>query len=190
MRAASAAAGIDSDWVVWDDPRLDWSVYDAVVIRSTWDYHHAPERFLGWCDHVGSVTRLVNPAPVARWNAHKRYLVELARAGVPVVPTGLVERDSDEPLAAVAARHGWDEVVVKPAVGAGAEGAARLRVDDPAAERAFTALRARGEVLVQPYVHEIERSGEVSVVLIAGEVTHAVRKLPADGEFRVQAEYG
>jgi glutathione synthase/RimK-type ligase-like ATP-grasp enzyme len=181
---------VGCEWVVWDDPAVDWGRYEAVVIRSTWDYHRSLGRFLRWCEEVDAVTRLVNPAPLARWNAHKRYLVELADAGVPVVPTELVTGGSGESLAAVADRRGWDEVVLKPAVGAGSVGTSRHRPDDPAAERAFAALAARGDVLVQPFLSEIESRGETSVVVVDGTVTHAVAKVPAAGDFRVQEQYG
>lgn len=176
--------------MVWDDPAVDWASYEAVVIRSTWDYHRSLDRFLRWCDGVEAVTRLVNPASVARWNAHKRYLLDLVAAGVPVVPTELVARGSREPLSAVADRRGWDEVVIKPAVGAGAVDTTRHRADEPAAERALAALTATGDVLVQPFLDEIQSGGETSVVVMDGRVTHAVTKVPATGDFRVQEQYG
>lgn len=184
---------MDCEWVVWDDPTVDWARYEAVVIRSTWDYHRSLTRFLRWCDQVQAATRLVNPVSLARWNAHKRDLGDLAGAGVPVVPTELVTGGSGGPgesLAAVADRRGWDEVVLKPAVGAGSLGTSRHRPDDPAAERAFAALAARGDVLVQPFLSEIESRGETSVVVVDGTVTHAVAKVPAAGDFRVQEQYG
>ena len=100
---SSAAVGLDPDHehivgaltrfgvvpvlVIWDDPEVNWDELTAVVIRSTWDYHRRHSEFLDWADHVDRVTELHNPAPVVHWNTDKRYLADLAGAGVPVVPT-------------------------------------------------------------------------------------------------------
>jgi glutathione synthase/RimK-type ligase-like ATP-grasp enzyme len=190
IRAACATAGVDATWEVWDDPAVDWAAYDRVVIRSPWDYHERVDEFLAWSDRVESVARLVNPAAVLRWNSHKRYLLELEAAGVPIVPTELVTGDRRSALHPIADRRGWPDVVVKPAVSGGAKGTTRHVADDPAGERALAALLAEGDALVQPYLPEIEAHGETSVIVLGGVPTHAVSKRPIDGDFRVQVQYG
>ncbi len=190
IRAACAAAGVDAAWEVWDDPTVDWGAYDRVVIRSPWDYHERLDEFLGWCDRVAADAPLVNPAAVLRWNSHKGYLLDLEADGLPIVPTELVARDAEAPLHVILDRHGWADVVVKPAVSGGAKGTTRHPADDPAGERALAALLRAGDALVQPYLPEIEAHGETSVVVLGGEPTHAVSKRPIAGDFRVQAQYG
>ena len=73
---------------MWDDPAVDWASYDLAVLRSPWDYPRPPGRVrrLGAAGYRGWRTR---PTVVA-WNTDKRYLAELATAGVPVVPTDWV----------------------------------------------------------------------------------------------------
>jgi glutathione synthase/RimK-type ligase-like ATP-grasp enzyme len=186
---AAARLGVDAQWVPWRDPHVDWSAFDVVLIRSTWDYHEAREEFVLWAERVDAVTRLHNPAPIVAWNSHKGYLVDLEKWSVPIVPTTLVRPSSPESVAAVADRHGWSDVVIKPSVGAGALGAGRWRADEPAAERALAAILESGDALVQPYLREIE-SGETSVLVLDGDVTHAVAKVPASGDFRVQLHHG
>ena len=177
----------------WGDPSVDWSSFGAAWIRSTWDYtaHHA--EFLAWAGRVAGLTELWNPAPVVSWNSHKSYLLELARAGVSVVSTVMVAAGDPLDLAQVMARHGWDEVVVKPAVGAGAVGAERVtrdRADEwTAADQAARGAPTEPDRLVQPLVGEVAE-GEVSLVAVQGHVTHAVRKIPAPGDFRVHAHLG
>lgn len=80
-------AGAEAESVYWDDERADWGGYDLAVLRSTWDYSWRAAEFLAWAERCGKATRLANPAEVVRWNADKRYLGDLAEAGVPVVPT-------------------------------------------------------------------------------------------------------
>ncbi|MEJ5254162.1 MAG: hypothetical protein WHS89_02315 [Acidimicrobiales bacterium] len=188
--AALAGVSLHAKWVSWDADAVDWSGYDLVVIRSTWDYHLRLERFLEWCERVEREALLVNPADVVRWNAHKRYLLDLERAGVPVIPTVLVGRGEAQSLSMILDARGWEDVVVKPAVSAGSRGTTRHHLDDPAGERALAALLERGDALVQPYLEEVESRGETSLVLIDGELTHAVAKVPSAGEFRVQPQFG
>lgn len=143
-----------------------------VVLRSTWDYHHALPEFLAWC---AACPQLYNPLPLARWSAHKSYLLDLAAAGVPVVPTAL--RLGDGPtLEDLAANLGWTDVVVKPAVGAASWGARRLRAGE--GEEHLAALAAGRGALIQPYMEEVEAGGERAVVCIDGQITHCVRKSP------------
>jgi glutathione synthase/RimK-type ligase-like ATP-grasp enzyme len=190
LDAAAARAGLTLTWAVWDDPSVDWSAFDAVLVHSTWDYHDAHEQFVAWATHVDSVSVLHNPSSVVSWNAHKGYLLDLEAWGVAVIPTALVARDDPEGMSTLVDRLDWREVVVKPAVSAGAKATGRYRADDPAAERALTSVLADSDALVQPYLDEIEGSGETSLVVIDGEVTHAISKVPAAGDFRVQRHHG
>lgn len=137
------------------------------MVRATWDYTERHEEFLAW---AAAVPRLANPAAVVRWSSHKRYLLDLAADGVPVVPTAVAA--PGEPVVLPGAR----EVVVKPAVGAGSHGAARFT--DPAAAREHAAgLHARGlDVLVQPFLPVVDDEGETALVLVAGRRSHAFTK--------------
>jgi glutathione synthase/RimK-type ligase-like ATP-grasp enzyme len=180
--------GLDAPVIAWDAP-YDWSQADLVVIRSTWDYVHRLDEFLAWIDRVDAATTIVNPAAVLRWNAHKRYLAELALAGLPVVPTRLVERDADfgELYELVA---GATELVVKPAVSASAYGAARGHAGDPRLAQHLLQLVTTGDALVQPLVPSVLTDGEVSLIHLGGELSHAVRKVAKPGDYRVQHEHG
>lgn len=174
---ALADVGLDAAWVVWDDETVDWAAFDVVVIRETWDYPTAVAGFLRWIDDVDAVSLLVNPAPVVRWNHHKRYLLDLAEAGVPVVPTVLLRAGDHD------AARPWPDAVVKPAVGVGGDGLERLGPHDPIPD-------AEDERLVQPYLASLVTVGETSVILLDGEVSHVIRKLPAAGEYRAHEHRG
>ncbi|HET9442815.1 MAG TPA: hypothetical protein VFO65_05790 [Acidimicrobiales bacterium] len=181
--------GASADWVPWDGPPADWSAYDLVLVRETWNYPPRLADFLHWVDAVGASTRLVNPPAVVRWNHHKRYLLDLAAAGVPTVPTTVVAAGAPAPEA-VHAAAGPGAVVVKPAVGIGGDGAIRGGPGDPAVIAHLRDLAAAGDVLVQPYLAGIETAGETSVVMFGGRVSHVVAKVPAPGEFRIHEHRG
>ncbi len=165
---ALRAVGVDVAFGVWDDPGVDWSAPDLVVVRSAWDYARRHDGFLAW---ARSVPRLANPAHVIAWNTDKRYLGELAAVGVPVVPTRWYAPGDAPPVPD-------GPVVVKPTVSAGARDTRRH--DDPAEATAHAAalLTAGRHVMVQPYVTSIDSAGETGVVFLCGVFSHAFGKGP------------
>lgn len=177
LLAAAACAGVVARMAAWDDPSVDWTRFAAVVIRSTWNYVHHLDAFLRWLDDVARVTTVVNPAPVVRWNAHKRYLVELAARGLPVVPTTIIERGTDGRGLLDEAFASSSTLVIKPAVSAGSFATIRASVDDRARALAHLATHAPArDLLLQPYLPSVETTGERCLVWIDGAFTHAVRK--------------
>jgi glutathione synthase/RimK-type ligase-like ATP-grasp enzyme len=165
------AAGVEATPAVWDDPGVDWNAYDLVVIRSTWDYTNRRDAFVAWAQ---SVPRLVNPADVIAWNTDKRYLADLAAAGLPVVPTTWISNPPVE--LPIRGPH-----VLKPSVGAGSIDAARYSLHDEHEHRlahahAARLLAAGHTVMVQPYLEEIETAGEAGLIFIGGAFSHAITK--------------
>jgi len=192
LHAALAARGIDPERPLWNDPEVVWSDYDLAVVRTPWDYTEARDAFVAWAQRVATRVRLENPADVLRWNTHKSYLIELEERGVPVVPTAWLGQGARVDLAALCESRGWGEVVVKPTVAAGSDGLIRVAPgdrDSPSVQAHVHALLAKGDAMVQPFRSRI-REGELSLVVIEGRVTHAVRKLPASGDYRVQGRFG
>jgi hypothetical protein len=148
--------GAQVDAVVWDDPAVDWRRYDAIVVRSTWDYHKRVDEFRAWLDHMEGLPLWNRPALLRR-NIHKSYLLDLQAQGIEIVPTIFMPGGA----------------VIKPAVSA----------------TAYQILRLEHDVLIQPFVPEI-LAGELSFVFLGRAFSHAVRKRPRDGEYRVQSEFG
>jgi glutathione synthase/RimK-type ligase-like ATP-grasp enzyme len=186
--AALAERGVRAELVPWDEDR-DWSQIPLVVSRSPWDYFDRHGAFVAWVRETGAATRFVNHPELLVWNTHKGYLAELEGAGVPVVPTTMVTRgaSADAQAAALAGHDG--RIVIKPAVSGGARGTVLVDAESAEAREHLAGLVAEGEALVQPYLPEVEQ-GEVSLLLFAGELSHALRKVPAGGDFRVQEMHG
>jgi glutathione synthase/RimK-type ligase-like ATP-grasp enzyme len=186
-----AARGIGFSRPLWNDPTVDWAAYDLAVVRTAWDYTSARDEFVRWAGRADALTRLENPADVLRWNTHKSYLMELEERGAPIVPTAWLGQGDRVDLAALCRARGWDDVVIKPAVAAGSDGLLRAggASGHRSAQDALEALLAVGDAMVQPFRSRISE-GELSLVAVEGRVTHAVRKRPAEGEFRVQGRFG
>jgi glutathione synthase/RimK-type ligase-like ATP-grasp enzyme len=170
---ALSSRGIEAAPAVWDDSAIEWSQFDLVVVRSTWDYPDRRDEFLAWAE---SVPRILNSADVLRWNTDKRYLATLA---IDTIPTAFIQ--PGDPFVTPEAPF-----VVKPTVGAGSIGAARY---DAGAERAHDHVRrlhAAGKtVMVQPFLEAVDHAGEVALHYLGGVFSHAVRKaamLPRGGD--------
>lgn len=190
LLAALAERGVAARMAAWNDPDENWDAPIPTLLRSTWDYIHALPDFEAWIARAAAAAPLWNPPQVLRGNLHKRYLLELAARGVPVVPTELVAQGAGGTLAGRLAARGWHDVVVKPAVGAGSFETHRLADGASGAGEALLArLAATRDVLIQPYQSSVEAHGERALVWIAGTFTHAVRKSPrfADGVEQVSA---
>ncbi len=190
--AALESEGIPVHVVRWDDADADWLGFALIVIRSPWDYFRRLPEFLGWLDRLEALGAPVqNPIPVLRDNLDKAYLVRLLEQGVAVTPTVRIPRGLAPSLTALLAQRGWEEAVVKPAVsGAAFE---TWRVSRSSVERAqarFADLVCERDMLVQPYLADIAEGGEWSLVFFGGEFSHALRKFPASGDFRVQQYHG
>ena len=172
-------AGFEPSMLPWDDPSADPAAYDLCVLRSCWDYYKHPGSFLKWIERADKTSRLVNPAPVVRWNYNKRYLGALASAGVALVPTVFFERGEEAVLATIMATRRWDDVVIKPSVSASSFRTRRFGKAEVKEGHDFLRelLRDR-DTMVQKYMPAVEGEGEKAVVWIDGEFTHAVRKSP------------
>jgi glutathione synthase/RimK-type ligase-like ATP-grasp enzyme len=167
----------------WSNRRAQWGASRLCVLRSTWDYHERCDEFIAWVGHAGSVTVLKNDPEVLRWNAHKSYLLELERRGVPVVPTAWVSRGRPCDLAELASARGWRDVVLKPARGAASHevtlvhrGAASFAVG----QERLGHLAQTQDVLVQPYLRSVVTYGERALIFFEGRYSHAVVKKPFD----------
>lgn len=174
---ALAAIGIEGVPAVWTQQH-DWSQFDAVIVRNTWDYIDDVEGFRAWTRAVEAVTTLLNPADVIAWNTDKVYLRELAEQGVPVVQTEFIGAGYDV--------AGWQapearEFVVKPTVSCGSRDTIRYSADAPLDQARAHIERVVSDgrtIMVQPYLEAVDSVGETALLFFNGEFSHAIRKGP------------
>lgn len=189
---ALTARGHSVQAVPWSAPSVPWSSFDAVVVRSCWDYFRRPDTFHAWLDRLETEgARVFNDVGTLRWNAEKTYLRDLEARDVRVIPTQWLERGSISSLHELRRATGWMALVVKPTVSGGAHRTWRALAGEIADDdQRLATMIEDGGVMVQPLVREIEREGEWSLVFIDGRYSHAVLKRPRSGDFRVQREHG
>lgn len=187
-----AAKGIEVDVISWHAQDIDWSSYISVIVRSTWDYQNDPEAFIKVLEGIESSSAvLANPIALMRWNISKWYLQSLADSGINIIPSRFYTGINTEQLAAHFSEFSADEIVIKPLISANSDNTFRLT---PAtlAEQSDTlnALFNNLDCMVQPFLKSIITDGEYSLFYFNGQYSHAIKKVPKQGDFRVQEEHG
>ena len=180
--------GVQATVCVWNDPQVEWTAFDAVLIRTIWDYFEHYAAFRGWLDMLDRLDVItINDTKTLRWNSDKRYLLDLEREGVPIIPTHVAHGGSlQHALSSMSER----DVVIKPTVSGGAWHTVRGKTGTPACQQAIDALPKHLDYLVQPFVPEIASEGEWSLMFFDNTFSHAVLKRPTAGDYRVQEQHG
>lgn len=177
--------GVETIACIWNDPAVDWTTFDAVLIRSIWDYFKHYTSFKQWLSQLPVPT--INNKKLLLWNSDKRYLIELEKYGVQIIPTQIVSAwQLQSTLAAMPAR----EVVIKPTISGTAWHTVRGVAGDAMFDQIVAQLPSEFDYLVQPYLPEVASEGEWSLLFFDGEYSHAVIKRPKAGDYRVQSDFG
>jgi glutathione synthase/RimK-type ligase-like ATP-grasp enzyme len=183
--------GVNVSIGTWSDPEVDWAASRLCILRSTWDYHRRFEDFIAWVERTSAKTAIRNDAHILKWNAHKSYIRDIERAGVPVVPTAWVAHGSSCRLSDLCDSYGWRSAVVKPALGAAAHDVLLVRRDRASLAQGQTHLDRlvlTQDVLVQPYLEAVETYGERALMFFQDRYSHAVVKKPFDTVLAVSDE--
>lgn len=175
------AAGHDATVEPWDDDSIDWTRFDAVLVRATWNYAQHLDAFRAWIDRAAQQTTLINPPSTLTWNLHKGYLTELEQAGIPIIPTAFFDRGAPVSIPELCYGRGWPRIVIKPTVSAGSFGTRSFDLckgEADAAQAFFDEMIEEREMMIQRYIPSVDTVGETALIIIDGELTHAIEKRP------------
>jgi glutathione synthase/RimK-type ligase-like ATP-grasp enzyme len=186
---AFAQENVFAEPVIWDNPEVDWTHFDAIIIRNIWDYYEKYDSFLVWLEKLKSLNiKVLNSPNIILENSHKFYLRAFEQKGIAIIPTLFSDEQNRINSARILAK-GWAKFVVKPAVSAGSYLTEVFENTEDDFAR-FNKKTENSDRLIQPFMPEILVSGEVSLIFIGGEYSHAIVKLPTNGDFRVQRQFG
>lgn len=183
--------GLDMHYEIWDNPDVDWPSYDAVILKSTWDYHEKYDRFTQWLDQLEKTgARLFNPIQTVRWNSDKRYLKEVMADGFPVAPSLFFEPGERPDISGLFAQLGTGKLIAKPCVSAGARGTFIINKSEAGEQQPrIHSFMDEKNYIIQPFIEEIKQ-GEWSLFFFNGKYSHCVLKVPKTDDFRVQPQHG
>ncbi len=186
-----AARGHQAEAVIWNDVEVVWTKFDALIIRSTWDYYYHIEAFKRWLSMVLELKiRLCNSPEVIYHNLNKFYLRDFQAQGFPIIPTVFVPQTESLDLSFLADSP-WEKVIIKPAISAGAYLTELFAAQDwQKVENGYREIAQKRDLLVQRFIPEVLTRGEVSMLFFEGVFSHAIVKVPKAGDFRVQSEFG
>lgn len=184
--------GVPFKFEIWSDPKVDWSSYTCILIKSPWDYFDRYVEFQKWCQKIIALgIPVFNDLETVLWNADKWYLKDIQEKGLSIVPTVFVRKGEQPQLGKFFEDFGTDRLIVKPTVSGGAKNTIKMHVASWQKEEEMVLdWMSEGDYMVQPFVEEIENEGEYSYIFFEGKFSHAVLKSPQKGEFRVQHFFG
>ena len=180
--------GRELEVVRWDNPSIDWSRFESVIIFDTWDYTDRLPRFLSILRTISEQTNLFNSFKTVEWNARKRYLLDLSAASVPIVPTILLRSLTSDAVAKCFKQFHTERLVLKPETGA--SGVGQLLLTSGEHSSRIDRHAHPGHWLAQPFQESIRTEGELSLIFAGSTLSHAVRKYPSPNDYRVQRMYG
>lgn len=191
LKKALEARGFTVTRTNWDNPGFDWTGTGYILFRTTWDYFDRYSEFNEWLERVKSMTRMINPYGIIRWNLDKHYLGDLAGRGINIPPTIFIEKGDGRTLTGIIQETGWKEAILKPAISGAARHTYRMSPEQAGEyEPAFRDLIAVESMLLQEFQHRVIHGGEATHMMFDGKYSHSVLKRPKKGDFRVQDDYG
>ncbi|BDS14527.1 ATP-grasp domain-containing protein [Aureispira anguillae] len=191
VQAALEKKGLTVKKMNWDAPDFDWASTRAIIFRTPWDYSERFDEFSVWLEQVVTQTHLINSQAQINWNIDKHYLLDLQKKGIRIPLTKIIDPQSKTSLSDLQKELGWKEMVLKPTVSAAGRHTYRLTPENiESYESLFQTLIAKEAMMLQPFLYNITKKGEVAFMLIDGKYTHAVLKKAKKGDFRVQDDFG
>lgn len=184
--------GWSVETVSWHSTSTNWDKFNYVIVRSTWDYQQHSGDFLACLKGIDTSSAvLLNPLPLMQWNIEKHYLKDLQGKGVPIVETMWGSEFNNNVIEEAFAQFGCDTVVIKPTLSANADDTFKLSAADwHVQEKALYNTFQRRDFMIQPFLSSVVDEGEYSLFYFGGEFSHAIKKVPQKGDFRVQEEHG
>ena len=175
----------------WNSKKFDWSKAEYAIFRSTWDYFDNFKLFSNWLEKNKYEIKFINSLEIIKWNLDKVYLLELQEKGINIAPTILIKKNQPTTLKKLFEDTGWQEAVLKPTVSGAARHTYRInRNSYNDYEEIFKGLICNEDFLFQEFIKNIISKGELSLIVIGGKYTHAVKKTAKKGDFRVQDDHG
>ncbi|WP_284652370.1 ATP-grasp domain-containing protein [Flavobacterium terrisoli] len=186
-----AKHGVIATATVWDNPTIIWTDFDYLIFRNTWDYFEKEEQFNAWLDYIqSSEIKTLNAIEIIQKNKHKFYLRDLENQGIKILPTVFIDRTTSLDLANIIPEN-WSKAVLKPAYSGGSYLTEVFEIAQlEQINTLYQPIAAEKELLLQKFMPEIVTEGETSFIFFNKKFSHCVNKKPANGDFRVQIQFG
>ena len=166
--------------ISWRDKSVNWNSFDAVIVRSTWDYQFDPMKFIDVLSKINdSSAHLENDLEMMKWNMNKHYLYDLANKNILTVET-IWEREFNlEKIIKYFSLLNTNEIIIKPNISASAENTFRLKAEQLKDHRVkLESIFSTREFMIQPFMSNIISEGEYLFFYFYGQYSNAILKTP------------
>lgn len=186
-----AKFNITATAAIWDDKNVNWSEFDYLIFRNTWDYFEKESEFNLWLGQIEQLgIKTLNSIDIIKRNKHKFYLREMEKQGIKILPTIFIDKTDLLDIDKKIPPH-WKKAVIKPAFSAGSY---QTEVFEPKDAQKinteYKKIASEKELLLQEFMPEIQTLGETSIIFFNKKFSHAVNKKPVNGDFRIQVQFG
>ncbi len=175
----------------WEDEKVVWTEFDIVIIRSVWNYHLKHAKFINWLSKIDSDgVEIWNNPQMIKWNSDKKYLDEISKSFTSIDSIYISKIQKDLDLMALKQKD-WDQIIIKPVISASAFNTVKTTVSQLLAKPTIISENLdHSDLVIQPFIKEIQTIGEWSVIYFNGKFSHSVLKKPKVGDYRTQPELG
>lgn len=177
----------------WNDENFIWNNTKLAIFRSTWDYFDKIIEFTSWIKSNKSKTTFLNSYELIRWNINKSYLNELKENNINIAKTKFINKYNFTTLKELFHKTKFKDAVIKPSISGAAKNTFKINLNNYLEhENLFKNLifNENSEMIFQEFLYSIYRNGEISLIVINGQFTHAIKKIAKKGDFRVQDDHG
>jgi glutathione synthase/RimK-type ligase-like ATP-grasp enzyme len=188
---ALAKHSINAKAVIWDDETVNWTDFNYLIFRNTWDYYEKQQEFDFWLEKIEKLgIKTLNSISIINQNKHKFYLRDFQKQGITILPTIFIDKTEDLNLSKIIPKH-WKKAVIKPAYSAGSYQTQVFEISETEnINQQYKPIASEKELLLQEFMPQIQTLGETSFVFFNKKFSHAVNKKPVEGEFRIQSQFG
>ena len=188
---ALAKHSIIAKAVIWDDETVNWTDYDCLIFRNTWDYYEKQQEFDLWLTKIEKLgIKTLNSISIINQNKHKFYLRDFQKKGITILPTIFIDKTKNLNLSEIIPKH-WKKAVIKPAYSAGSYQTQVFEISETEKiNQQYKPIASEKELLLQEFMPQIQTLGETSFIFFNKKFSHAVNKKPVEGEFRIQSQFG
>ena len=175
----------------WNSLDFNWSETKFAVFRSTWDYFEKFRDFKTWLEKVKEETTFINSYELINWNLDKKYLIELNKKGINIPTSEVITKEDNITLESLFKKYDFNEAIIKPAISGAARETYKISKNNfHEYEKKFLNLKSKEDIIFQEFLSNIVSKGEISLIFIGENYTHAVKKIAKEGDFRVQDDHG
>lgn len=172
---------IDVDIISWQDKNIDYTKYDALIIRSIWGYQDYIEAFIDWLNMLKEKNiKVFNNIDIllSNLNKYEQFKI-LDNNNLRHIDTFFIKKENINVINSIYKEY--KDIVLKPIISGSGNNTFiisdnikknNIKIENVKEKFDKVLNKVNNYIMVQPFVKEIN-DGELSVVIINNKISHA-----------------